>query len=135
MWFAGDENLFAAAEFERGLGLRAIDGYIALIEKQLHARAADALELCSDEVIETLTCCFGWNFDEAGLSHGSAFQLRTERIGAAQWDEPSPRCTATRARAIAMHRQVRIRRRQPADLSIRREKAYRDRWDRAKTRL
>ncbi len=135
MRFAGDENLLATAEFERGFRLRAVDGDIALIEQQLHARSTDALKLCGDEVIETLTRGFGWDLDGAGLSHGKAFQLQMERIGAARWDARPPRCAATRTRARAMPRQLRIRLRRLAALSTRRERAHRGRWDRARTRL
>ena len=34
MGLAGDEDLFAAAELERGLGLRAVDEDVALIEQE-----------------------------------------------------------------------------------------------------
>ena len=51
---AGDEYVFAAAKLERSFGLRAVDRDIALIEEELHARTADALELRGDEVIEAL---------------------------------------------------------------------------------
>ena len=87
MRFAGDENLFATAQFERGFRLRTVDGDIALIEQQLHARSADALKLRGDEVIETLTRGLGWDGDGARFSHGMAFQVRVGRIATDLDDE------------------------------------------------
>ena len=63
MGFAGDEDLFAAAELEGCLGLRAVDEDVALIEEQLDARTADAFELRGDEVVEALARGFRWNGD------------------------------------------------------------------------
>ena len=81
MGFAGDENLFAAAEFERRFCLRAVDGDVALIEEQLHARTADAFKLRGDEVIEALARGFGWDCDGArGSAMGWPFDVRMGRI-------------------------------------------------------
>ena len=66
---AGDDDLLAAAQFERRLDARAIDQHVALIEQQLHARAAYAVELRGEEMIETLTGGLERHRDGACVTH------------------------------------------------------------------
>ena len=75
MRFAGDDDLLAAAQLERGFGLRAVDRDVALIEQQLHARAADAFKLRGEEVIEALAGGLGRDGDGARFIHGMAFRF------------------------------------------------------------
>ncbi len=65
MRLARDDDLFAAAEFERCLDLASVHEHVTLIEKELHARTAHAFKLRGDEVIEALACGFSGNRDGA----------------------------------------------------------------------
>ncbi len=65
MRLAGDGDLLAAAQLERGLNVRAVDEDVALFEEQLHARAANAFDGGGEEVIEALANSLGRNGDLA----------------------------------------------------------------------
>ena len=45
MRIAGNHDLLASAQLERGLHVDAVHQHIALVEEHLHARAAHAFEL------------------------------------------------------------------------------------------
>ena len=58
------------AEFERGLGPCAIDQNVALFQKELHAGAADAVELGGQEGVNALAGGFVGHGDGAQFTHG-----------------------------------------------------------------
>ncbi len=77
--------LFATAKLERSLGLRAVDRHVALIEEQLHARTANAVELRGDEMIEALAGGLRWDGDRTRFNHGKVFRFPAVRKATAQW--------------------------------------------------
>src|ERR1035438_7258886 len=52
MRLASDDDLLAAAQFERSLGLCAIHKHVALFAEQLHPRTAHPLELRGEKGVE-----------------------------------------------------------------------------------
>jgi hypothetical protein len=69
MRLAGNGDALAAAQLERSLLALAIDQHIALVHEQLHARAAHALQLRGEELVEPLPGCLRGHFDGAQFSH------------------------------------------------------------------
>src|SRR6201997_3545511 len=75
MGLADDDDVLASTELERRLGTDAIDEHIALVEEQLHARAAYAIELSGEEVVEARACGFKGHGESARVSHGRPWYL------------------------------------------------------------
>ena len=110
MRLAGDDDLFAAAQLERGFGLRAIDEHVALIDQQLHARAADAFKLRGEEVVEALAC--GLRRERRWCAVQLMRMLSTScRRSTGSWQRASCSCNALRFAldAAGAHRPARRR--------------------------
>ena len=69
MGLAGNGDALAAAQLQRSLFPFAVDQHIALVHEHLHARAAHALKLRSEKLVEPLPCCLSGYFDGAQFSH------------------------------------------------------------------
>ena len=68
MRLAGNGDPLAAAQLQRSLLALAVDQHIALLDEQLHARAAHAFELRGKKLIEPLAARLRGHFDRAQCS-------------------------------------------------------------------